>query len=187
MSSESPRGCYAGIGSRDTPEVIQEYFHRMGAFLGSNGYVLRSGAAQGADKAFENGCEKVNGYKEIYLPWKSFEGSDSNLIVSNIKAYNIAERFHPYWQNLSVGARKLQSRNSHQVLGYDLETPSNFILCWTKDGKGSGGTGQAIRIANHYNIPVFDAGGYETIDEIKVQLKKFFIENDVFSEEELSK
>lgn len=180
-------GFYAGIGSRETPDYVQDYFNIVATFLASKEYVLRSGGAQGADKAFEVGCDKVNGYKEIYLPWRSFEGSNSTLIVSNPKAYDIAESFHPYWGNLSVGARKLQSRNSHQVLGYDLETPSNFILCWTKNGKGSGGTGQAIRIAEHYRIPVFDAGAYETIEEIKAELKKFFIENDVFSKGELSK
>lgn len=178
---------YAGIGARDTPEYVQEYFYRLGAFLGNKEFVLRSGAAQGADKAFEIGCDKVNGYKEIYLPWGRFEKSDSKLIVSNPKAYDIAESFHPYWQNLSDGARKLQARNSHQVLGYDLETPSSFVLCWTKDGKGQGGTGQALRIANHYKVPIFDAGSHESIEEIKAELKKFFIANNVFSEEELSR
>lgn len=181
------KGHYAGIGSRETPDDVQEYFCKLGAFLGSKEYVLRSGAAQGADKAFESGCDKVSGYKEIYLPWGNFERSDSNLIVSNPRAYDIAESFHPYWGNLSVGARKLQSRNSHQVLGYDLETPSKFVLCWTKGGKASGGTGQAIRVASHYDIPVFDAGGYESVDEIKAELKLFFIEKGIFSEEELSK
>lgn len=175
---------YVGIGSRETPKHVQEYFYNLAAFLSTKGFILRSGGAKGADIAFELGCDKASGHKEIYLPWRSFEESDSNLIVSNPKAYDIAEQFHPYWHNLKDGAKKLQARNSHQVLGNDLETPSKFVLCWTKGGKGSGGTGQAIRIANHYNIPVFDAGGYETIEEIKAELKRFFIGNGVFSEEE---
>lgn len=179
--------CYAGIGSRNTPKEVLEYFYQIGYFLAIKGFTLRSGAAKGADKFFELGCDKANGKKEIYLPWRHFGGSESRLIVSNVKAYNIAERFHPYWENLSVGARKLQSRNSHQVLGQDLETPSEFVLCWTKDGKGQGGTGQAIRIAQHYEIPVFDAGKYGSANEIKSGLKEFLIENKVFSEDELSK
>lgn len=178
---------YAGIGSRETPLHVQEYFSSLAAFLATKGFTFRSGGAQGADIAFEIGCNKVNGSKEIYLPWKYFEKSNSNLIISNPKAYEIAEQFHPYWQNLKDGARKLQARNSHQVLGLDLETPSEFVICWTKDGKGSGGTGQAIRIANHYGVPVFDAGKYETVDETKANLKAFLIDNDVFSEQELTK
>lgn len=59
---------------------------------------------------------------------------------------------------LKDGAKKLQARNSHQVLGLDLNTPSDFIICWTKGGKGIGGTGQALRIAKAYNIPIFDCG-----------------------------
>lgn len=179
--------CYAGIGSRDTPLHVQEYFGSLATFLSIKGFTLRSGGAQGADKAFEIGCDKVRGQKEIYLPWKYFEKSNSNLIVSDPNAYDIAKSFHHYWDNLSDGAKKLQARNSHQVLGLDLETPSQFVVCWTKSGEGSGGTGQAIRIANHYGVPVFDAGKYETVDEIKANLKAFLIESDVFSEEELSK
>lgn len=175
---------YAGIGSRETPKHVQEYFYNLAAFLASRGYILRSG---GADKAFELGCDKVHGQKEIYLPWAKFEGSTSNLIVSNPKAYDIAKSLHPYWDNLSMGAKKLQSRNSHQVLGFDLETPSQFAICWTKGGKGLGGTGQALRIARHYGIPVFDAGAYETVDEVKKELKQFLIVNGVFNEEDLTK
>lgn len=178
---------YAGIGSRSTPKHVQEYFYNIAAFLSTKGFTLRSGGAQGADIALELGCNRVNGDKEIYLPWRYFEKSNSNLIVTNPKAYEIAKQFHPYWDNLSEGAKKLQARNSHQVLGVDLETPSQFVLCWTKDGKGSGGTGQALRIARHYDIPVFDAGKYETVDEIKANLKAFLIEIDMFSEKELSK
>lgn len=145
-------------------------------FLANKGYILRSGAAKGADKSFECGCDSVNGKKEIYLPWNGFEGSNSNLVVSNIKAFEISEKFHPYWHNLKQGARKLQARNSHQVLGKDLETPAQFVICWTKNGKGTGGTGQALRIANCYDIPVLDTGKWDDIDEIKENLRKFLLE-----------
>ena len=95
------------------------------------------------------------------------------------KAFEIAEQLHPYWKNLRQGARKLQARNSHQILGCDLETPSSFIICWTKNGSGKGGTGQAIRIANYYNIPVLDAGKWKDIEEVKKNLKMFLKENVV--------
>mgnify|MGYP000949113090 CR=1 FL=1 len=164
---------YAGIGSRETPIEILNLFEKIGSYLAKNDFILRSGHAGGADQAFERGCDKANGKKEIYLPWRNFEDSNSNLIVQEGKAYEIAEKFHPYWHNLKQGAKKLQARNSHQVLGKDLNTPSNFIICWTKNGKGSGGTGQALRIAKHYNIPIFDAGGYKNIDDFKMELFEF--------------
>lgn len=93
------------------------------------------------------------------------------------KAFEIAEKFHPYWHNLKQGARKLQARNSHQVLGWNLENPSDFIICWTKNGSGKGGTGQALRIAKHYNIPIFDCGKYDNLNDIKTNIKLFLKEN----------
>ena len=170
---------YAGIGSRETPINIIHLFKKVAYYLSVKEYILRSGGAKGADKAFEIGCDNHNGKKEIYLPWKGFEGSDSNLIVRDVKAFEIAEKFHPYWHNLSDGARKLQARNSHQVLGLDLNTPVNFLICWTKNGKGQGGTGQAIRIAKAYDIPIFDAGSYSDAEDAKKELNYFLIENNV--------
>jgi hypothetical protein len=170
---------YAGIGSRSTSSEVLQLFEDVGVYLAKKGYVLRSGAAQGADRAFERGCDSANGQKEIYLPWTGFEGSTSTLIVKDKKAFKIAEQFHPYWQWLKQGARKLQARNSHQILGWDLQTPSSFIICWTKNGSGKGGTGQAIRIAKYYNKPVFDAGKWKDIEEVKKNLKMFLKENVV--------
>lgn len=178
---------YAGIGSRETPNDVLVYFSKVAAFLSTKGFVLRSGGAGGADKSFEVGCDRFNGLKEIYIPWKGFERSDSNLVVSNVKAFEIAEKFHPNWQRLSSGAKKLQARNCHQVLGEDLETPSNFIICWTKKGKGQGGTGQALRIANHYGIPIFDAGKYEDVEGIKINLKDFLLDNKFLHKEDVEK
>jgi hypothetical protein len=158
---------YAGIGSRETPKEVLQYFEIIGRVLAEKGFILRSGGAKGADSAFENGCNKANGLKEIFLPWKGFENSTSQLYNISSEAMQIAAMYHPYWQNLSDGAKKLQSRNSYQVLGYDLKTPSDFIVCYTKSGKGSGGTGQAIRIAKANNIPVFDFGADGTEDKLQ--------------------
>ena len=52
------------------------------------------------------------------------------------------------------------ARNGYQVLGADLQTPTDFIICYTKDGKGEGGTGQALRIAKDYDIQVCDFGRF---------------------------
>jgi len=164
---------YAGIGSRETPNEILYMFENIGRYLGKNNFVLRSGHATGADQAFERGCDVVKGEKEIYLPWKGFEGSKSDLIVSDFKAFKIAEKFHTHWHNLKQGGKKLQARNSHQVLGKDLNTPSKFIICWTKNGKDVGGTSQAIRIARYYEIPIFNAGGYKDLFVFGSQLRDF--------------
>lgn len=167
---------YAGIGSRETPPEVLSLFAIVSKYLSQKGLCLRSGGANGADKAFEAGCDIVNGQKEIYLPWRSFEKSNSELFNITNDAMIMAEKYHPYWSNLSVGGRKLQARNCYQVLGYDLKTPSSFVICWTKNGSGSGGTGQAIRIAKSYDIPIFDAGKFSDIELVKTELKKILKE-----------
>ena len=68
----------------------------------------------------------------------------------------LASEFHPAWDYLSYGARKLHARNGYQVLGEDLKTPVDFVICWTPGGKEQGGTAQAIRIAKFNSIKVFN-------------------------------
>lgn len=165
---------YAGIGSRETPKEIIDIMIQIAESLGKMGVVLRSGAAEGADSAFELGCDKVNGLKEIYLPWNGFQNSKSTLVVKDPKAFEFVEKYHPGFSRLSQGALKLQARNSHQVLGWDLKSPSDFIVCYTPKGKRSGGTGQALRMAEDYSIPIFDCGLYENdLDLLKKEYVKF--------------
>lgn len=156
---------YAGIGARKTPPEILKEFEQIGEDLAREGYTLRSGHAEGADSAFEVGCDKVNGQKEIYIPWKNFNGSKSDLIIewnwnlNSQKAYDIAREFHPYYENLKPFVRKLMARNSFQVLGnLKGDKPSDFVICYTEGGELKGGTAQAIRIANAYGIPVYNFG-----------------------------
>jgi predicted Rossmann fold nucleotide-binding protein DprA/Smf involved in DNA uptake len=68
---------YSGIGSRRTPENIQELMVKLGHYLAGRGWVLRSGGAEGADTAFEKGCDQVHGRKEIFLPWKGYNNNKS--------------------------------------------------------------------------------------------------------------
>ena len=161
---------YAGIGSRETPKEILELFERIAVYLAQNGYVLRSGGADGADKAFEVGCDKGKGQKEIYLPWPKFNHSSSHLVVSDTLAFDLAKKYHPAYDKLSDAAKKLQARNTHQILGWDLKSPSYLVICWTPHGKAIGGTAQALRIAKDYNIPIFNAGAYTNIIQFKKDL-----------------
>ena len=158
---------YAGIGSRETPDEILGVMRNVAYDLATHGWTLRSGAARGADSAFEEGAFDayfVHGRvpkPEIYLPWIGFEGRrpvTTKLSEPLDDAFPIAARFHPRWDSLKQGAQRLHARNVHQILGPDVSSPllSRFVICWTKNGAGDGGTGQALRIARHYDIPVFD-------------------------------
>lgn len=154
---------YAGIGSRATPKEIESEIIGIAKILAMRNCTLRSGGADGADLMFEKGCRVIDErLMEIYLPWKGFNDNPSKLYLDNIdkdiveKAREIARNFHPAWNRLSDAAKKLMTRNTFQILGINLDNPVKFVICWTKDGKDSGGTGQAIRIARSRGIPVYN-------------------------------
>lgn len=154
---------YAGIGSRETPREILDVMYCFGAELAENGFILRSGRAPGADRAFEHGCDSVRGDKRIYVPYKGahqvYDESPPQLqILCTPEALKMAEQFHPNWAACSVYDKQYHGRNCHIILGKELNVPAEFVLCWTKDGLAQGGTGQGIRVARHYNIPVYDMG-----------------------------
>lgn len=153
---------YAGIGSRKTPPEVLAAFEYLGEELAKQGLVLRSGGADGADTAFEKGCDKANGVKEIYLPWKEFNGNTSPLYIYDNceKAFEIATKYHPNFDMCSKGEKALLARDGYQILGADLNTPSDFVICYTEGGKGEGGTGQSLRIAKDYNIKICDFGRF---------------------------
>lgn len=151
---------YAGIGARETPEDVLSLMTAIAKLLDDRGYVLRSGGAEGADKAFDSGTSGMS-RPEIYLPWNGFEGqhlspefTPTTAQLGN--ALKMAEQYHPNWSACSAGARKMMVRNCFQILGLDLNSPAKFVICWTKDGKASGGTGQALRIAEDKKISIFN-------------------------------
>ncbi len=148
---------YAGIGSRETPADALQRMREIAAMLGDEGWCLRSGGAEGADTAFEQGLS-AHHEREIYLPWKGFGGHGSALCKPSPEAFTLAASMHPAWVRCSRGARSLHARNCQQVLGRDLDDPVTMVVCWTKHGSGAGGTGQALRIAAQHAIPVFDLG-----------------------------
>ncbi len=153
--SSSPK-IFAGIGSRETPKEVCKDIIALASLMAEKGWILRSGGAEGADIAFEKGYAKHPKQMEIYLPWKKFNKNTSPLYNLLPEAFEIAKNFHPAWHKCNEAAKKLMARNSYQILGADLHTPCNLVICWTKDGKASGGTGQALRIAEYYGIQIIN-------------------------------
>jgi hypothetical protein len=170
---------YAGIGSRETPDYILVLMEQLAVRLREDRMILRTGHAPGADQAFERGAGSA---AQIFLPWRSFE-QDTGFIASrdengdvweptifddpSSEAVEVSAEYHPNWFNLSFGARQLHARNAHQILGpkpLSFPTPVEFVICWTSDGTPRGGTGQAIRIAESLDIPVYNLFDESTYD-----------------------
>ena len=74
---------FAGIGSRETPPEVLQEMSGITEYLESQGFVLRSGGAKGADKAFERGSRHAT-RKEIYYA-KDAEGDTiAQSLVKNL-------------------------------------------------------------------------------------------------------
>lgn len=126
--------------------------------LACKGMTLRSGAADGADQAFELGW--LDWYvkqtpwpgpgdqrAELYLPWSGFNKHDdygcfgANMSLAILRKVNeareIARSIHPAWDLMKKdgvtpvmgqAAKKLHTRNVYQVLGQTLDEPSRFLV-----------------------------------------------------------
>lgn len=169
---------YTGIGSRETPKDICKLMEDIAFKLASKDYILRSGAAQGADTAFEEGAkfyaeqveERVT-LAQIYLPWDGFVKNGDyddfykdwykvlDRMPNKKEAELIASETHPAWEKCSRGAKLLHTRNVYQVLGSSLKSPSQFLICWAKldkHGNIRGGTATAWNLAQKYDVPCFN-------------------------------
>jgi len=157
---------YAGIGSRKTPQNILNIMTKLATKLEQKGYTLNSGGAKGADEYFEKG---VQSNKNIFIPWLGFNGIFEGIVHNpnsniGIKATKLAIETHPRPHKLTKESLKLMARNCYQILGEDLKTPVDFVICWTPCGMEyehqrtiySGGTSQAISIASNLGIPVIN-------------------------------
>lgn len=170
------RDYFTGIGARRTPPAALAILRSISKDLVAWGYRLRSGHAQGADRA----CEySADGDADIYLPWAGFGTKEyrddvgdpvrGNPVVVDpscrqpefcadaIRAActTMGHRF----DTMRQGVQKLVFRDAHQVLGHGPEPhPSKLVLCWHP---GTGGTLYACTIAAAYNVPVVNICGMD--------------------------
>lgn len=149
-----------------------------------NGYKDNSGAAPGTDTSGEFACKLIYdemvkrfnlnrvGYSEVIniaLPWQGFNGryscdKDGYYLPFTPEAELIAMKHYSGWNYANSPVRSLMVRNCNQVLGMDLKHKAKFVFCLTEDGCNdgdkttgkTGGTGQAIRVAKAYGVPVFN-------------------------------
>lgn len=156
---------YAGIGSRQTPQDVLIAFEN---YARTSVHNCRTGAAYGADSAFIRGSNW--NHLTVYLPWNGYNNwkhndphiVDCSRFANTHQAELLAKQFHPCWDSLTPIAKQLMSRNVYILLTESLQDPVDYVICWTPDGAThttsalTGGTGQAIRIANHLGIPVIN-------------------------------
>ncbi|MDE0407588.1 MAG: DUF4326 domain-containing protein [Alphaproteobacteria bacterium] len=159
---EAVRGAvptYAGVGARKTPERVLEQLRDMATNLAAGGWHLRTGGAKGADDAFARAVATER--RTVFIPWHGYNGwsgpEGRALTAGELQALRAtAAPHHPAWQNCAPRVRDLHARNVAILLGADMREPVNAMVCWTENGRIQGGTGMAVRLAQHYRIPVLN-------------------------------
>ncbi len=191
---------YTGVGSRETPLYIMYMMAQLAQIFEKKGWILRSGCAIGADAAFEDSLVQPEISTEIYVPNNGF-ARKMNTIHKNYyiipKEINgtgfdskyreamrilMDENMHKAWKNCKEYVLDLHNRNMFQALGKDLQTPSNFLICYTNNREkkyedtdiNTGGTATAINVASKKGIPVFNL----SVNEDFMRLSTFISKND---------
>lgn len=177
---------YAGIGSRYITETTAANMQSLGYLLAMLGVTLRSGAADGSDAAFEQGCDSLNGPKEIFLPWRRFKEHPSPLFTITDKAYKTAQKYYKFdnWYSCKDLTKRFLARDCQQVSGQNLDDFVDFVVCYTRDGcehhddrtRDTGGTGQAISYASLNNVPVFNLHNKDRFDDLAEFIRTHYYE-----------
>lgn len=165
---------FAGIGSRETPPDAYRLQKAVAWVLAELGYDLSSG---GCPKGGDDACYKAYYRKpgvdlsrqRIYISWDGMEGFKHDpergiylpqKFDNYEQAQQIALETRGSWNGLGRGGIAHMTRNVYQILGDDLNSPVDFVLCWgIPVGNTSvvkGGTGQATRLAVKHGIPIYN-------------------------------
>ena len=188
------------IGSRQL-EQKQEYFediklcYNVCMRLAQLGITFTSGlcelgmdgiAQKAYSKAVDLGLAKESQF-EVYvadqynirrstLPRKHLAIVRNKDLISETE--RIASEVHPAWDKCNEWARGMHSRNCHQILGYDLQSPVDAVICWTPDGAVVGGSRTAILLAQGANIPIFNLGRPDQ-DKVLKEIRQFLLDHNV--------
>lgn len=176
---------YTGIGSRRTPQHILDDMQSIGFTLSEMGYLLRSGNANGDDKAFAKGCDLQKGNSEIYLPFNNFNGGCRNSIFINNKttlkqAHDIMVTLKPKGYTFNSRNTPFHRRNVFQILGGNLTKQTDFVICYTDTGaenekqiierNDNSGTALAMTLASRLNIPIINMYNSDWLTKLEILL-----------------
>jgi hypothetical protein len=174
---------WTGVGSQKTPEsvcMVETLFAQT-----KPNSIMRSGAAKGSDKAFEDGAK----HTEIYLPDRGFRGHQTGIWQYTEEqamwGEYLAQKVYPIViQNKQH--MKMFRRNAFQVVGLSTcvedSDPSEFLVCWTPDGCVSpsgylrgrtGGTGVAIMIAWEFDIPIYNLRNKPDMKKVLARIDRY--------------
>jgi hypothetical protein len=158
---------FSGLGSRKTPINVGRIQAKTAYKLSNQGWVLRSGGADGSDKFFELGVNNSKNKKRIYTVKNyqyDLDERNRNEVIEALSSESWIQL-----DNCKEYTQLLFKRNVCQVLGDSREnTLSKFCIYWIPCksiyDKEAGGTRIAARICEKYNIQQFNMYNNDILD-----------------------
>lgn len=158
------------VGSRKATDEQAEILAGFALRLLRAGYKGRSGLSGPCDLALNTALAQCpQAPCEFYLAWNGYDGWWRGGLDGRIyeprwfenypQAIEIVSTIHPVWDKLKRGDKLLHGRNVYQVLGLDLQSPSDVLICAApvdKKGRVLGGTATAFNLATQHQIPCFN-------------------------------
>lgn len=154
---------YGGIGSRKLNDGEIGRCFDIGKQRALESWILRTGAAKGADQAFAEGALVVRGRVVLCLPWASYEkawvewaqrhGAEVEVLRNrDQEAWDSVTQYHPAASRLTRGVRAMHARNFVILRGCEE------CIAWPKKDKYGkyGGTGQGMRIAEAAGVALWN-------------------------------
>lgn len=151
---------YTVILDKAVPENILAKVEEIVKVLSGHGFTLRYGGTE----EFESRFEKVAERKELILPWRDFNEKQSKFTFNNDRSLAVAKMFHPTFDTMKKGVQAFLARNARLILGHEMKSPTNFLICWTDDGceslrektSATGFVGHPIAIASAAHVPIYN-------------------------------
>lgn len=167
---------YAILGAPDTPSHVLQEFSDIARMLAAKKFKVRvttddSRKQEGKPPAALVGKavrETVGTRYELIKPWNTFGDTEGEALTAtgttSDRGVEMAALFQPAMTKLPDAVKKIIAANVHVMLGKFLESPVEFLVCYTEDGAENskevtfktGNVGLAIRVATSYNIPVIN-------------------------------
>lgn len=194
MNTDFLNGYYTGIGSRETPIDTQHLMTEIAMRLRAEGWTLRTGSVSRADKSYQIAAGEN---KEIYVPWDNFNSSQTGISSLTEESSRMAHDIWKFrekkglvptegsisgkWEELHPGTKAMLAKAMCMLLGRNLNTPSDMVICWTPGAKIVGISSHVICLAIFKHIPVFNLAEYETEIVIREMLRQNSSLNEVIN------
>lgn len=157
---------YTGTGIVQVSKSMKETILAIAKYLSDQGYTLRTGLSKGMDAAFIEGSDSVSLF--------TYEGENTNGADAFICEETDFIKRDLKENYLTLGAltkvaRQRVVRSYYELLGEDLNTPSEFLVCYDPC---EGVVNYTHRLANRLGIKVYNLYDKEELKKLKEEWLK---------------